>query len=139
MLTHTDNIKVGHGYVEALSKGDMATVGRLLADDVVWHQPGTSHLSGTYRGKKNVFQHLGKFTELSNNSFRVDQVGIVMANGNLVTAKLHFVAKRPGRTLSMDGVDLMRIEAGQIKEMWLFSNDQAAEDAFWTLDIEQSA
>ena len=33
----------------------------------------------------------------------------------------------------MDGVDLMRIEAGQIKEMWLFSGDQAAENAFWSM------
>lgn len=131
-MNDTDNIKVGHGYVEALSKGDMATVGKLLADDVVWHQPGISHLSGTYRGKTSVFPHLGKFMELSNNSFRVDKVGTVMANGDLVTANLHFVATRPGRTLSMDGVDLMRIDGGQIQEMWLFSADQAAEDAFWS-------
>ena len=131
-MSDATNIQVGHGYVDALSKGDMNTVGALLADDVVWHQPGTSHLSGTYRGKDNVFEHLGKFMALSSNSFRVDQVGTVMANGDLVTAKLHFVAVRPDRALSMNGVDLMRIEAGQIKEMWLFSEDQAAEDSFWS-------
>lgn len=131
-MSDGDNIKIGRGYVEALSKGDMATVATLLADDVVWHQPGASHLSGTFRGKDAVFPHLGQFTELSNNSFRVDEVGSVMANGDMVTAKLHFVAARPGRTLSMDGVDLMRIEGGQIKEMWLFSGDQTAEDAFWS-------
>lgn len=55
-----------------------------------------------------------------------------MANGDLVSATLHFVAERPGRKLSMDGVDLMRIEGGKIKEVWLFSDDQAAEDAFWS-------
>jgi uncharacterized protein len=131
-MNDIDNLRVGRGYVDALSKGDMATVAALLADDVVWHQPGASHLSGTFRGKDVVFPHLGQFTELSNNSFRVDEVGSVMANGNMVTAKLHFVATRPGRTLSMDGIDLMRIEGGKIKEMWLFSGDQAAEDAFWS-------
>lgn len=131
-MDNSGNIKVGHGYVEALSKGDMTTVGTLLADDVIWHQPGTSHLSGTYRGHEHVFPHLARFMELSHNSFRVDKVGAVMANGNLVTANLHFVAARPGRTLSMDGVDLMRIEAGRIAEIWLFSGDQAAEDAFWS-------
>lgn len=52
-----DNIQVGHGYVGALSHGDVTTVGALLADDVVWHQPGTSHLSGIDGGKPNVFQH----------------------------------------------------------------------------------
>ena len=63
-----------------------------------------------------MFPHLGKLTELSNGSFRVDKVGDVMANGEMVTANLHFVATRPGRSPSMDDVDLMRIEAGQIKD-----------------------
>jgi uncharacterized protein len=110
----------------------MEKVGQLLADDVIWHQPGQGHLSGLFRGKQNVFAHLGKFSELSGNSFRVDRVESVMANGHLVSATLHFVAERPGRKLSMDGVDLMRIEGGKIKEVWLFSEDQAAEDTFWS-------
>ena len=102
-MSDADNIKVGRGNVDALSKGDMMTVGQLLADDAVWHQPGSSHLSGTYRGKENVFPYLDRFTEFSTNSFRVDVVEEVMANGNMVTAKLHFVAARPDRTLSMGG------------------------------------
>ena len=31
----------------------------------------------------------------------------------------------------MNGVDLMRVQDGQIKEVFLFSNDQKSEDAFW--------
>ena len=34
----------------------------------------------------------------------------------------------------MDGVDLLRIGNGKITEMWLFSADPAAEDAFWGSD-----
>ena len=34
-------------------------------------------------------------------------------------------------SMSMDGVDVLRLEDGKIVEMWLFSADQAAEDAFW--------
>ena len=44
-MSDAENIKVGRGYVEALSKGDMTTVGKLLADDVVWHQPGGGDFS----------------------------------------------------------------------------------------------
>lgn len=55
-----------------------------------------------------------------------------MANDDMVAATLHFMAERPDRTLSMDGVDAMRIAGGKIKEVWLFSGDQAAEDAFWS-------
>jgi uncharacterized protein len=31
----------------------------------------------------------------------------------------------------MEGVDLLRIADGKVAEVWLFSADQAAEDAFW--------
>ncbi len=34
-------------------------------------------------------------------------------------------------TMEMDGVDLLRVENGRIAEVWLFSADQKAEDAFW--------
>lgn len=131
-MSALENIKLGESYVDALKKGEMEKIGQLLADDVIWHQPGQGHLSGRYEGKQNLFPHLAKFAELSNNTFRVDRAGTFMANGDLVTATLHFVAERPGRKLSMDGVDLMRMEGGKIKEVWLFSDDQAAEDAFWS-------
>jgi uncharacterized protein len=131
-MNDIENIMLVERYVDALKNGEMEKVGQLLSDDVIWHQPGKGHLSGIYRGKQNLFPHLGKFTELSNNTFRVDNAGTVMANGDLVSTTLHFVAEREGRHLSMDGVDLMRIEGGKIKEVWLFSADQAAEDAFWS-------
>ncbi len=126
------NISIMRTYLDALSKGDMEKIGKLLDDDVIWHQPGSSQLSGLHRGKQNLFAHLGRFMELSGNTFRMTEVGSVMANENMVAATLHFMAERPGRTLSMDGVDVMRIADGKIKEVWLYSGDQAAEDAFWS-------
>ena len=114
-MSDAENIKLGESYVDALMKGEMEKVGQLLSDDVIWHQPGKGHLSGLYQGKQNLFPHLDMFTKLSSNTFRVDKVGTVMANGDLVSATLHFVAERPGRKLSMDGVDLMRVEGGKIK------------------------
>lgn len=33
--------------------------------------------------------------------------------------------------MSMAGVDVLRLKDGKIVEMWLFSGDQQAEDAFW--------
>jgi ketosteroid isomerase-like protein len=131
-MSDAQNIKIMQIYIDSLSKGDMETVGNLLADDVVWHQPGSSHLSGLHSGKQKLFAHLGMFMELSGNTFRVSEVKSVMANDDMVAATLHFMAERPGRELSMDGVDTMRIVDGKIKEVWLFSGDQAAEDAFWS-------
>lgn len=128
MLTPTE---VAHRYVELLAAGDLAGLGDLFADDVIWHQPGAGHLSGVYRGKAEVFPHLGRFTTLSSASFRVEEVIDVMANDDLVATSLRFSASAARATLSMRGIDLMRITDGKIREMWLFSADQPAEDRFW--------
>lgn len=127
-----NGIQTVQKYFDALAKGDLATLGGLFADDVIWHQPGQGSLAKTYFGKAEVFPLFGKFMEISQGSFRIDSVKSIMANGNLVIAVLHFSAKKSnGQSISMDGVDLMKIENGLIKEVHLFSGDQAAEDEFW--------
>jgi uncharacterized protein len=125
------NIPLVRKYFAALAKGDLAAAGALFADDIVWHQPGRSALSRSYRGKGELFPLLGQFMELSQGTFQIDEVRSIMANGDHVAATIHFRAQRGGGVLSMDGVDLMRVEGGLIREVWLFSADQGAEDQFW--------
>lgn len=130
--TNTAGIETVKQYFEALRTGNLALLGSLFADDVIWHQPGSGKLSGTHRGKKAVFDLFGQFVEISGGSFKIDQVSSIMGNGSQVAAVLHFSArKKSGESISMDGVDLMRIENGKIAEVYLFSGDQAAEDRFW--------
>ena len=125
------NIQLVRKYFAELAKGDLAAAGALFADDIVWHQPGRSALSRSYRGKGELFPLLGRFMELSQGTFQIDEVRSVMANGDHVAAMVHFRAQRGDGVLSMDGVDLMRVEGGLIREVWLFSGDQDAEDKFW--------
>jgi len=132
MVSELEGVRTIKDYFSALQTGDMGALGALFAEDVVWHQPGNGRLSGTYRGKENVFSLLGKFMEISEGSFRIDDISHIMGNGDLVSATLHFTATRPGRSMAMDGVDLMRVEGGRIKEVWLFSSDTEAEDRFWS-------
>lgn len=125
------NIAVVRSYLDAVARGDLEAVGKAFAADIVWHQPGNGSLSGTHKGKDAVFTLLGKFMERSKGTFRIDRVGPLMAQGNLVTASLHFRAERPDAAIAMTGVDLLTVENGEIREVWLFSEDQPAEDAFW--------
>lgn len=131
METQENAVEIVKAYFRSLATGDVAKLGSLFADDIVWHQPGQGSLSRTYVGKSEVFALFGKFMEISQGSFRIDQVHSIMANGNLITATLHFSAKKSGAEISMEGVDLMKVENGKIKEVHLFSGDQKAEDAFW--------
>ena len=69
---------------------------------------------------------------ISQNSFKIDAVNSVMSNGDLVTAHLRFSAARSDQSLATAGVDLMKISNSKIQEVWLFSENQKAEDDFWS-------
>lgn len=125
------NKEVVQTYFDSLAKGNLDLLGQLFADDVIWHQPGHGSLSKTYQGKEKLFTLFGQFMNISQGTFKIDEIKSIMTNGNLVTATLHFSASKPGKSISMDGVDLMKIQNGKIKEVWLFSGDQDAEDEFW--------
>jgi uncharacterized protein len=124
-------IDLARTYFQAVQTGDMATLGGVLDADIVWHQPGANQFSGTHKGRDAVFQMLGGMMETSQGSFAIDKVHTLMGNGDLVTATIQFSGRRGDASMSMDGVDLLRVTDGKITEMWLFSGDQAAEDTFW--------
>jgi len=125
------NKEVVEAYFNCLAKGDLDHLAQLMSDEIIWHQPGKSELSKTYHGKQELFGLFGQFMNISQGSFKIDSVKSIMSNGDLVTADLHFSAIRPGKSMAMQGVDLMKIQNGKIKEVWLFSGDQDEEDAFW--------
>ncbi|MFC7360797.1 nuclear transport factor 2 family protein [Nocardioides astragali] len=48
---------------------DMDTVAGSLAEDVVWHQPGSNRFSGDHAGRDAVFAMLGQMMQVSAGSF----------------------------------------------------------------------
>ena len=69
------------GY-EAFSSGDIETVMNLFDDDVEWVQPGDSAISGTYHGKAEVVEYLGRLAEKS----VTVKLNRLLADGDMVVA-----------------------------------------------------
>lgn len=127
----TSTLAVASRYVDAVSAKDFAAVAGMFADDIVWHQPGTHRFSGSYRGAAAVGEFLGAQMTATQGTFELALTGAPMINGDLVAIPVHFSAKGDGREMSMDGVDVLRVAGDKIAEVWLFSADQEAEDAFF--------
>ena len=53
---------IQRGY-EAFSSGDMDTMMSLFDDDCEWVQPGQSTVSGTFHGRTEIMEHLGRLAE----------------------------------------------------------------------------
>ncbi len=118
-------------YGAAAASGDMTALAATLRDDAVWHQPGSNQLSGDHIGPDAIVAHLGRFMELSGGTFRLETLSATEA-GDLVATTVRFTASRPGREeLDQRGVDVFRVDGDKIAEIWLISEDQAAEDQFW--------
>jgi len=65
-LSEQDDNKdlIKRGY-EAFAARDIETVMSLFDDDIEWVQPGDSAVSGTFHGKTEVMEHLGRLAEKS--------------------------------------------------------------------------
>ncbi|MFF5979511.1 nuclear transport factor 2 family protein [Streptomyces olindensis] len=127
----TETLTVARRYVDAIAAKDFAALDGLFAEDIVWHQPGNNQLSGTHRGAVAVKEVMGRTMAISEETFELAATGAPMVNGAMFALPVHFSAKRQGAELSMDGVDVLRVEGGRIAEVWLFSDVQEDEDSFW--------
>jgi len=115
----------------AISEGDVARFGEiLLADDVVWHWPGRSSVSGDYQGREAALELLQGFHTLTANRLKVEPLDILEGENHLMSFT-HVTADREGDHLDVIMADAMRFgDDGRVVEFWTLSNDQEAVDAF---------
>ena len=113
------------------SMGDVARFGEIhLADDVVWHWPGRSSMSGDYRGRDPALALLQGFRTLTANRLNITPLDILEGDDHLMSFT-HVTAEREGDHLDVIMADAMRFGAdGRVVEYWTLSNDQKAVDAF---------
>jgi ketosteroid isomerase-like protein len=119
-----------HAYA-AFAAGDIPTVLETFSDELTWHVPGRSPLSGDYKGHDEVLGFFGKAMELSGGTLRVD-VDEILAAGERVVALTTVAAERNGRRWSSPEVHVWRVVDGKAVEFCEYQGDQQTEDEFWS-------
>jgi ketosteroid isomerase-like protein len=116
----------------AFGDGDLATIGEMLDDEIVYHFGGRSPLAADYKGKEQVFGFWGRQFELSTGTLRITPSTIVACD-EYAFALVHASAERDGRTLAAaPGVNVVRLRDGKAVEFWSYTADQYAVDQFWS-------
>jgi ketosteroid isomerase-like protein len=117
--------------IAQVSRGDVEAFGDvLLADDVVWHWPGRSSVSGDYHGRAAALDLLRGFHRLTANRLQVVPLDILEGKDHLMSLT-HVTAESEGGQLDVVMADAMQFDdSGRVVEYWTLSNDQAAVDAF---------
>jgi ketosteroid isomerase-like protein len=130
ILEHPNVALLSHLY-EAFDKNDVATLSKLIADDAVWHVPGSTPISGEHRGQTAIFAFFQRLAEMSGGTFRAQLVD-VMASDMHAVALATVSGTRGERTYDSSYLLLFRIEKDRIVEARLFNDDQDAFNAFWS-------
>ena len=114
-----------------ISTGEVERFGEiLLADEVVWHWPGRSSVSGDYHGREAALGLLRGFVALTGNRLTVEPIDILEGDDHLMSFT-HVTAAREGDSLDVVMADAMRFgDDGRVVEFWTLSNDQTAVDRF---------
>lgn len=115
---------------EAFANGDMATLDRLIADDVQWHVSGNSTISGVYDGKQATFGFFAQLSERSGGTFSLD-IHDIVANDDHTVVLVKTQGERDGQRLDDNDVHVLHIEDERIVSFWSFNWDQQASTAFW--------
>jgi ketosteroid isomerase-like protein len=123
------NVALARKGYEAFNSGDVQTVLGLFADDVVWHNLGTSPLAGDYRGKQAVMELFGRFLQLVDS--QQTAIHDILANDQHTVVLATVTLSREGRTLEQRVTDVIHPDAeGRVVEYWRFSEDQGKVDQF---------
>lgn len=115
---------------EMYAGGQLAAVEELLAEDVVWHVPGSSPIAGDHRGREAVIGYFRLRRELAGGAIRITKEGeahheealVQLADGR---------ARLGGREVAWRTAGVYRVAEGRIAEAWLVPLDQEHFDRVW--------
>jgi ketosteroid isomerase-like protein len=126
---HPNAVAARHGF-EAFVAGDAQALLRMFAPDATWRVPGANAMAGEYRGRDEILAFLRRTAELTAGTYRVELLWVV-ADDEHAVAVYHAGGEREGRSLDIEQILLIRLEAGAWTDVQAVPLDQAAFDAFW--------
>jgi ketosteroid isomerase-like protein len=128
-MAHPNEDTVRQGY-EAFSAGDMDTLSGLFTEDAVWHVAGNNQLSGDRRGVGAILGYFGELMEVTNGTFRIDQLVDVLANDQRAVGIQVNAGEKDGQTHRFSEVIVFSMSNGKFAEAWEHPGDGQAFDEF---------
>ncbi len=125
-----DPSAVARGFISAFGSNDLETVRSMLSEDFVGHM--TTAEGGTRDVDRDgyVDSMAAMDVPTANLRLEVPDVSLVGEDKVLVMVEVH--AARNGRTLHNLSGQLLRVEDGQVTDLWMVDALPAESDGFWT-------
>ena len=111
--------------------GDLDLLRVVMAQDVVWHEPGRSRLAGDYKGPEAVLGLLRTLKSGSGGTFAIDVLDVLSKPERAVVLQRE-TATRNRRKLDVIAAVEFEIHHEQITEVTVYQADTYQFDDFWT-------
>lgn len=131
-MAAADNDALVRRIFDAFARKQGFALRGLFADDAVWTVPGGSVMSGTYRGREEIFRFLSRLPKETDGTYG-SELRDVLASDERAAALYRACGRRRGRELALDQVLLFRIADGLVQEVLALPSDPEAFEAFWAL------
>jgi len=125
-MSAQDDAGVVRRAYDAFSRGDMATLTKLIAADAEWHVAGRNRLSGHKRGRDEIFVY---FQALGTMNVKVELHDIV-ANDEHVVGLHRATGEWNGKSLRQRVAIAFHVRSGQIREAWEQGDDTRLLDEY---------
>lgn len=114
------------------ASGSSDRVVELLAEEIVWHVPGTSPISGDHRGPAQVIEYMERRRRLASATMQMHP-GEVICQGDAVALFVDGSAVLDGEQVIWKTIGVYRVdvENRQIREVWLVPLDGDLFDRIW--------
>ena len=110
--------------------GDLDLLGVVMAQDVVWHEPGRSSLAGHYKGPEEVLGFLGQLKARSSGTFKIEVLDVLSEPERAVVLQRETATKKD-KTLDVIAAVDFEVHHGKITEVTVYQHDTYAFDEFW--------
>jgi ketosteroid isomerase-like protein len=138
LVADTEVVRAFRAVQRRFHAGEVGTAAfaHVLADDVVWHVPGSSVIAGEHRGREAVMRYFALRRDVADATLRIT-VNAEMHVDDLVITKADGTAVLGGSNTVWQTVGIYRIADGRVAECWMVPLDQAAFDRAWVSPSER--
>jgi ketosteroid isomerase-like protein len=111
----------------ARRRGDFEEVRSLLADEIVWYEPGDADYSGDHRMADDVIALMKKLAATANLTLEPQEV---LSTDEHAVARTRWWAERDGTRVEGNEIGVYRFDRDKIAEVWFWYDgyDQRAHD-----------
>jgi len=121
------NAAAARAAIEAFAKGDVEKMAASIADDAVWHVPGSNRFAGDFQGKAGV---LGRFQQMgaAGLSTSIEDIHDVVGGDEHVVSLVKLKISSGDASASANAVWIMHVKDGVLHDFWGVNDNQAEID-----------